>query len=866
MVYEVDLTNPRAGWRGRMLGRITFVPKKIDKDLRTRHTSYGEQKYFLVWPEDSEQVLSLPAKYWPTQFNVGDKVTMELEVAKYNPGSTWVNISNFKDSVEHMVIEKLSVSAANGPQQGISVKTGYIGNPKRNEWGETEGNYRAIRATTNLTGVKYIEFTQGSLGHSDVQGPFVSPQMKISPNRSLEVALEDLNWALQQTMFLSRDDLQYAEMIVNGTKTGEKLVVDTIVNYMPIVERLDIEMHLHEMTFIDSTPGGGLAGATFEFSVQDGDTMKTYRGFIPESDFPFDCTTITNSIKKMYPEEFAYPIQVKGLFTRFDRVKKSKDTGEWSTEATMQQIGSAKMSGLDIPTIADGLKRVNQEFYVNEKYAKAAAALKSIKGMVTYNRAAKTFGALGLSFTEDEYHREIESRLIAEHRDYDREYFDMLKEQIDDCKDTEWGGDTETGEFLAIFPEEKLIVVEMPVPNRATYCYRIRDGMSLNDALSRINLASPANGIRRTALISGNTFKEAIVDTRAPADKPKAQAYLDDLVSDGLISSDNENLKSWTGFIGRIMHRSYENYDEKLRHYLKTASTMVLTTDGFEMPKQNPIGATLVSAMVSGAVAAIVGDYVGRQQVSEDIDDALQQINTAKVHQMNELFNEGYILVGVGDDNSLEDEIHDADEKGYSDIQTVLADNGVVFILGKDNDARANPDNVSEQVVEAYETFHDQPHKNVVKARAHEKKSSTRILGPMKHVIYFCSKWSEDEEGNVIDENNVDVHYIHEWNEDGGDNDCGDNCMYVAADDKMKNIIILGNCEVLDVGITDSEKPNASAEKLLKKYTAPKEMSWIGDCKEIAYIDGDGKKQTIKLGKTHLCTDSNLKKLYLVEE
>ena len=41
-----------------------------------------------------------------------------------------------------------------------------------------------------------------------------------------------------------------------------------------------------------------------------------------------------------------------------------------------------------------------------------------------------------------------------------------------------------------------------------------------------------------------------------------------------------------------------------------------------------------------------------------------------------------------------------------------------------------------------------------------------------------------------------------------------DQSMYVAADDDMKNIIILGDCEVLDVGITDSEKPNASAESL----------------------------------------------------
>lgn len=231
MVFEVDLTNPRPGWRGRMLGKITFVPSRMS-ELRTRHTSYGEQKYFLVWPEGSEHVLSIPGRYWPTQFNIGDKVTMELEVAKYNPGQTFVNIANFKDCVGNMVVEKTSGAAANGPVENVLVTTGYVGNPKRNEYMEIEGNYRAIRATTDLTGVKYIEIKQGALAHSDVQGPFVSPQMKIAPNRNLEVALEDLNWALKSTMHLSREDLQYAELTINGTKNGDKLVVEEIVNYL----------------------------------------------------------------------------------------------------------------------------------------------------------------------------------------------------------------------------------------------------------------------------------------------------------------------------------------------------------------------------------------------------------------------------------------------------------------------------------------------------------------------------------------------------------------------------------------------------------------------------------------------------------
>ena len=127
-----------------------------------------------------------------------------------------------------MTVEKSSGAAANGPVEDVLVITGYIGNPKRNEYMEIAGNYRAIREITDLPG-EYVEIKQGALAHSDVQGPFVSPQMKIAPNRNLEVALEDLNWALKSTMYLSREDLQYAELTINGTKNGEKLVAKKLL-------------------------------------------------------------------------------------------------------------------------------------------------------------------------------------------------------------------------------------------------------------------------------------------------------------------------------------------------------------------------------------------------------------------------------------------------------------------------------------------------------------------------------------------------------------------------------------------------------------------------------------------------------------
>ena len=135
---------------------------------------------------------------------------------------------------------------------------------------------------------------------------------------------------------------------------------------------------------------------------------------------------------------------------------------------------------------------------LNRKYKDAVKALREMKGYMTYNRASSAFTNLGLSFTEDEYYREIESRLMKKHKDYDRGYFEIMREYVDDTKDAEWGGNTETGQFVAIFPDQDLIMVELPVPGSASYFYRIHSGVSVEDMLARINLASPHNGIKTT--------------------------------------------------------------------------------------------------------------------------------------------------------------------------------------------------------------------------------------------------------------------------------------------------------------------------------------------------------------------------------
>jgi hypothetical protein len=181
--------------------------------------------------------------------------------------------------------------------------------------------------------------------------------------------------------------------------------------------------------------------------------------------------------------------------------------------------------------------------------------------------------------------------------------------------------------------------------------------------------------------------------------------------------------------------------------------------------------------------------------------------------------------------------------------------------------SKSNPSTspATNQAMKAYKEFHDQPVKEVVKAAIYDKPDNCTIVGPLKHVIYFCSKWSEDEQGNVVHPENVDIHYIHEWNEEGSDTDPGPNCMWVAKANDSDDYLLLGNCDVLDVGITDGTRPNDNPEQLLASYQIPEEIVWLGDCKEIAYID-NGKKVKVPMSGRSLCCDVGREKLYIARE
>jgi hypothetical protein len=264
------------------------------------------------------------------------------------------------------------------------------------------------------------------------------------------------------------------------------------------------------------------------------------------------------------------------------------------------------------------------------------------------------------------------------------------------------------------------------------------------------------------------------------------------------------------------MHRSYENFSWKLDDMLETAPVAVLTSSGYEPPNnegdsaptQNPFVETLLPHAISGVASAITSAYFGK----------------------------------------------------------VIANPSPDLEIAADEEALINPAEVSRSAIKAFEVFHDQPHTEVTRARIYDKPNNCKILGPLKHVIYFCSKWSENEEGKVIHPENVDINYIHEWHEEGPGNDPGPNCMWVAKSKTSNDYILLGDCEVLDVGITDATSPNDDPESLLRNYNVPNEIIWLGDCKEIAYISDNGSKKTVKFKNAALCSDTGRKKLYIAKE
>jgi hypothetical protein len=837
MSFETDFSQPRSSWKGRQLGKIRFEVEGMDSRLRRTEKPWGDWVYFLVHPKDSDHVISFPQKYWPPTFQIGDTVEVETEISRYNPEQAFVTVSNFKDAMKPNILER-GTAVPDGEYENVIIETEYISTLKDRDGGQFQPHYIAYGAKASQDGITDI---------------WVYPAALYNPDPDED----DLSW----------EDLQYATIDCNGDKKGSRFEIRSINKLVKKEFKQGFEIRFADLNFVDN-------GATFDVRQNLDNDEISYTGFISDEEFPFESSTLVNKVKELYPEEFSHTVGVYGEFNRYER--KKRDKGVWKTKIDfhLDQDKPASLSGLDLPTIADGMKRVTDSFYAEQKYKDAVKALRQMKGYMTYNRASSAFSNLGLSFTEDEYYREIESRLMKKHKNYDRGFFEIMREYVDDINDAEWGGNTETGQFVAIFPDQELIMVELPVPGSASYFYRIHAGVSVEDMLARINLASPHNGIKRHLLWQNKTFKESLVKVGVPdpnnPGKDWGEVTLKQLVDDGVISNENEGLRSWTGYIGKAVHRSYDNYKSTLDWFLETAPKLVMTGDGYKEStptRRNPGFGTLFAAtaapIISGAVAATASFFIGRMWERKEnqtgIDAALQNLSAQQNGKLEKMLENGFRIMTITDKRNESEERAKVTKQGLKAHSMKSGD--IVIVLGEPR-KNGSP---STGVVKTYKTFHDQPHKNVVKRKVFDKNNDSTILGPLKHIIYFCSKWSEDEAGKITDEQNVDIHYIHEWNEEGDTNDAGRNCMWVAKSNKTDDYILLGDADVQDVGITDATYENDAPEKLLAKYQVPEELAWLGECKEIAYIDSNGKKKIVRFKNKSLACADDRKQLFIVD-
>ena len=391
--FETDFSQPFiSSYRETALGLIRFQVASIGG---LRDGRYG--KYFIVKANGADNPISFPGRYWPPRFNVGDIIDAPVVINRYDPENNWVNICNYRDAPQLLqVVTSAGGSVANGPHENVEISTEYVS--------KLRDGYRS--------------------GYSTYDGPYDPHYMAFNADSSIgsgmniridKPAVDNCFESLGEE--ITQQDLQFANIMTNGIKEGPKFTVKEITALSKKQFEQTLEMRAFDLNFVDK-------GATFDIREDTGNTTTSFVGFIGEENFPFECTTMVNKIKQMYPEEFGHKVTISGSFIRFD--SKRKKEGVWKTESNYRMDNIIAVKGLNLPTVADDMKRVTDAFYREQKYASAVKALRQMKGYMTYNRASKAFTDLGLQFTEEEYYREIESKLVAENKDYDRGYLDIL--------------------------------------------------------------------------------------------------------------------------------------------------------------------------------------------------------------------------------------------------------------------------------------------------------------------------------------------------------------------------------------------------------------------------------------------------------
>ena len=146
------------------------------------------------------------------------------------------------------------------------------------------------------------------------------------------------------------------------------MVVDNITNWEKSTFKEMVSFKANELDFFN---GGA------RIDITDGD--KKYTILIDDKHFPFETSTVVNEIMRIYPEEFSHTIRLEGEFSKHITYSRDKKSGTWTTNEFFVATEDITIIGLDLPTVADGMKRVTDEFYKEQKYAAAVKALREMR-------------------------------------------------------------------------------------------------------------------------------------------------------------------------------------------------------------------------------------------------------------------------------------------------------------------------------------------------------------------------------------------------------------------------------------------------------------------------------------------------------
>ncbi|MFA5217021.1 DUF2958 domain-containing protein [Sulfuricurvum sp.] len=129
--------------------------------------------------------------------------------------------------------------------------------------------------------------------------------------------------------------------------------------------------------------------------------------------------------------------------------------------------------------------------------------------------------------------------------------------------------------------------------------------------------------------------------------------------------------------------------------------------------------------------------------------------------------------------------------------------------------------------IEQYKAFQQMDPKNSVQGgKIADMISPVTIIGQIKHIVYWCSKWAGKEFEKRENEN---VQYIHTWKKSRMD----------LCRDGNGDYFISGKCQIEPRGIDDWDKKIDWSDSKIDYPKTAKNYAFLGVLKEIAVLDGD---------------------------